>query len=154
MNQIEDQKVLYSVENLTVLYRGRGYWHTPELNQAIAKIINHFGDRASIPPEFIAEFMNGIKRHGLPGGDGWNVWYEPCPVVKTTAMEIIVISKDMPPEIMELYPDFYKGGKFHINKAKLQRDGKAHHSRYGEYFYIDVPDSAIALPESKELLEV
>jgi len=52
---------MHSVENLTVLYRGRGYWHTPELNQAIAKIINHFGDRASIPPEFIAEFMNGSE---------------------------------------------------------------------------------------------
>jgi hypothetical protein len=66
-------------------------------------------------------------------------------------MEIIVISKDMPPEIMELYPDFYKGGKFHINKAKLQRDGKALHTRYGEWFHISAPDSAIALPESKEL---
>jgi hypothetical protein len=145
---------MHSVENLTILYRGRGYWHTPELNQAIAKIINHFGDRASIPPEFITEFMDGINRHGLPSGDGWNVWYEPCPVVKTTAMEIIVISKDMPPEIMELYPDLYKGGKFHVNKAKLQQSGRAYHSRHGEYFYIAVPDSAIALPESKELLEV
>ena len=145
---------MHSVENLTILYRGRGYWHTPELNQAIAKIINHFGDRASIPSEFIAEFMNGIKRHGLPSGEGWNVWYEPCPVVKTTAMEIVVTSQDMPPEIMELYPDFYKGGKFHINKAKLQQSGRAYHSRHGEYFYIDVPDSAIALSESKELLEV
>jgi len=154
MNQIEDRKVLHPVENLTHLYRGRGYWHTPELNQAIAKIINHFGDRVSIPPEFITEFMDGINRHGLPSGDGWNVWYEPCPVVKTTAMEIIVISKDMPPEIMELYPDFYKGGKFHINKAKLQQSGRAYHSRHGEYFYIEVPDSAIALGESKELLEV
>jgi hypothetical protein len=154
MNQIENQKVLYSVENLTVLYRGRGYWHTPELNQAIAKIINHFGDRASIPPKFIAEFMSGIKRHGLPSGDGWNVWYEPCPVVKTTAMEVIVVSQDMPSEIMELYPDFYKGGKFHINKAKLQQSGRAYHSRHGEYFYISAPDSAIALGESKELVEV
>ncbi len=154
MQQIENQKVLHPVESLTILYRARGYWHTPELNQAIAKIIDHFGDRASIPPEFIAEFMSGIKRHGLPSGEGWNVWYESCPVVKTTAMEVVVTSQDMPSEIMELYPDLYKGGRFHVNKAKLQQSGRAYHSRHGEYFYIAVPDSAIALPESKELLEV
>jgi hypothetical protein len=69
-------------------------------------------------------------------------------------MEIVVTSQDMPPEIMELYPDFYKGGTFHINKAKLQQSGRAYHSRHGEYFYIAVPDSAIALGENKELLEV
>jgi hypothetical protein len=69
-------------------------------------------------------------------------------------MEVICISQTMPYEITKLYPDFYKGGKFHINKAKLQQSGRAYHSRHGEYFYIDVPDSAIALPESKELLEV
>jgi hypothetical protein len=69
-------------------------------------------------------------------------------------MEVIVVSQNIPLDILELFPDFYKGGKFHINKAKLQRDGKALHTRYGEYFYVDVPDSAIALPESKELLEV
>jgi hypothetical protein len=62
-------------------------------------------------------------------------------------MEIIVVSQDLSPEILEIFPDFYKGGKFHINKAKLQRDGRAYHSRHGEYFYIDVPDSAIALPD-------
>jgi hypothetical protein len=154
MNQIEDRKVLHPVESLTHLYRARRYWHTPELNQAIAKIINHFGDRASIPPEFMAEFMNGIKRHGLPISEGWNVWYEPCPVVKTTAMEIIVTSQNLPIDILQKHPDFKLGGKFHIGKAKLQRYGYALHTRYGEYFYIAVPDSAIALVENKELLEV
>lgn len=138
---------LHSVENLTVLYRGRRYWHTPQLNQAMAKIIDHFGDRASIPPEFIAEFV----KHPLPTTEGWNVWYEPCPVVRTTAMEVIVVSQDMPETIEDAFPDFYAGGKFNINKPKLQRDGKAYHSRHGEYFYINAPESAIALPETLRL---
>jgi hypothetical protein len=91
------------------------------------------------------------------GGASPNTWltlYEACPVVKTTAMEVIVVSQNIPLDILELFTDFNPGGKFHINKAKLQRDGKALHTRYGEYFYVDVPDSAIALPESKELVEV
>jgi hypothetical protein len=74
-------------------------------------------------------------------------------VVKTTSMEVICISQNMPYEITKLYPNFNKGGKFNINKPKLQQFGKAHHSRHGEYFYISAPDSAI-VPESKELMEV
>jgi hypothetical protein len=69
-------------------------------------------------------------------------------------MEVIVVSQNIPLDILELFPDFNQGGKFHINKARLQRDGKALHTRYGEWFHISAPDSAIALPESKELLEV
>lgn len=130
---------MHSVENLTHLYRARRYWHTPELNQAIEKIINHFGDRRDIPPEFIAEFMRGINQHGLPNGEGWNTFYEPCPVIKTTAMEVIVYSQIFPFDV----PFNSKGGKFNVNKPRLQRDGKAHHTRYGEYFYISAPDSAI-----------
>ena len=132
MQQRENQKVLHSVENLTILYRARRY---------------NTGNRG---------LSLSFKYHVLGGAtpDTWLTLYEPCPVVKTTAMEVVVTSQDMPPEIMELYPDFYKGGKFHINKAKLQQSGRAYHSRHGEYFYIAVPDSAIALPESKELLEV
>ncbi len=132
MQQIENQKVLHSVENLTILYRARRY---------------NTGNRG---------LSLSFKYHVLGGAtpDTWLTLYEPCPVVKTTAMEVIVVSQNIPLDILELFPDFYKGGKFHINKAKLQRDGKALHTRYGEYFYVDVPDSAIALPESKELLEV
>jgi hypothetical protein len=140
---------MHSVENLTHLYRARRYWHTPELNQAIEKIINHFGDRRDIPPEFIAEFMRGINQHGLPSSEGWNVFYEPCLVVKITAMEVIVVSQTMPLNILERFPDFKAGGKFNINKPRLQRDGRALHTRYGEYFYISAPDSAIALCESR-----
>ena len=149
-----DLQPMYPVENLTNLYRARRFWHTPELDQAIDKIIKHFGDRASIPPEFMTQFIHKIKRHGLPEKEGWNVWYEPCPVIKTTPMEIIVVSQNMPSDILEQFPDFYAGGKFHINKAKLQRDGRALHTRHGDYFYVAVPDVAIALVESKELLEV
>ncbi len=152
---------MHPVESLTRLYRARRYWHTPELDQAFEKIINHFGDRESIPPEFMTQFIGGIMRNGVPNGDGWHTFYEPCPVVKITAMEIIVVSKDMPSELLEAYsvfskgkPKLYDGGRFNINKPKLQRDGKAYHSRHGEYFYIDVPESAIALVESRELLEV
>jgi len=130
MQQIENQKVLHSVENLTILYRARRY---------------NTGNRG---------LSLSFKYHVLGGAtpDTWLTLYEPCPVVKTTAMEVIVVSQNIPLDILELFPDFYKGGKFHINKAKLQRDGKALHTRYGEYFYVDVPDSAIALPESKELV--
>ncbi len=123
---------MHPVENLTILYRARRY---------------NTGNRG---------LSLSFKYHVLGGAtpDTWLTLYEPCPVVKTTAMEVVVTSQDMPPEIMELYPDFYKGGKFHINKAKLQQSGRAYHSRHGEYFYIAVPDSTIALSESKELVEV
>lgn len=150
---------MHSVENLTHLYRARRFWHTPELNQAIDKIIKHFGDRASIPPEFITEFMHGIKRHGLSEKEGWNVWYELCPVIKVTALTVVVFSRPVPDELLSgLFvgrkSSFYSGGKFAVDKPELQRDGKAYHSRHGEYFYIAVPNVAIALVERKELLEV
>lgn len=118
--------------------------------KAIAKIINHFGDRKDIPSEFKHEFINGIKHHGLPDGEGWNVFYEPCPVIKITPMEVVVQSRLFPSDV----PFLCDGGKFNVNKTKLQRDGKAYHSRHGEYFYIAVPDSAITLPQSRQLLEV
>jgi hypothetical protein len=45
--KIESQKVLHPVENLAHLYRARRFWHTPELNQAVNKIIAWFGSRSS-----------------------------------------------------------------------------------------------------------
>jgi hypothetical protein len=134
---------MHPVENLTILYRARRY-NTGNRGLSLPYQHIYFGDTAFSLLNFIGKSVSNT----------WLTLYEPCPVVKTTAMEIIVVSQDLSPEILEIFPDFYKGGKFHINKAKLQRDGKALHTRYGEYFYIDVPDSAIALPESKELLEV
>ncbi len=150
---------MHPVENLEVLYRARRYWHTPQLDQAIAKIIKHFGDRESIPSEFVSQFMDGIKRQGLPEKEGWNVWYEPCPVIKTTVLTVVVFSKPAPEEFLDglclnRKSSFYSGGKFAVNKADLQRYGKAYHSRHGEYFCLNAPESAIALPEGKKLLEV
>ena len=141
MQQIEDQKVLHSVENLTHLYRARRY-NTGNRGLSLPYQHIYFGDTAFSLLNFIGKSVSNT----------WLTLYEPCPVVKTTAMEIIVVSQDLSPEILEIFPDLYKGGRFHVNKAKLQRDGRAYHSRHGEYFYISAPDSAIALPESKELV--
>jgi hypothetical protein len=134
---------MHPVENLTILYRARRY-NTGNRGLSLPYQHIYFGDTAFSLLNFIGKSVSNT----------WLTLYEPCPVVKTTAMEVIVVSQNIPLDILELFPDFYKGGKFHINKAKLQQSGRAYHSRHGEYFYIDVPDSAIALPESKELLEV
>jgi hypothetical protein len=149
---------MHPVENLTHLYRARYFWHTPSLDLAMRDLFSEFGDKGVFPPELYSDgfgydFFGSVFSQASPCGECSRIFYEPCDVVKNTAMEVIVISKDMPSKIMDLYPDFHKGGKFHINKAKLQRDGKALHTRHGDYFYIDVPDVAISL-ESKELLEV
>ena len=132
---------LHSLNNITHLYRARRFWHTPQLDEAIAKIINHFGDRRDIPHEFKRQFCDGLRRHALPSTEGWNVFYEPCPIIKTTALEIVVHSRLFPPDV----PFRCDGGKFHVNKAKLQKDGRAYHSRHGEYFYLAIPKEAIAL---------
>jgi hypothetical protein len=145
---------MYPVENLTHLYRARYFWHTPDLDRTVAETLALFGDLDSFDKEFVNNFLGSIHRQVVPDCQHSRIFYEPCVVVKTTAMEVICISQTLSYEVTKLYPDFNKGGKFNINKPKLQRDGKAHHSRHGEYFYIAVPDSAIALVESKELLEV
>lgn len=145
---------MHQVESLTRLYRARRYWHTPDLDRTVADTLALFGDLDSFDKEFINNFLASIHRQPVPDCQSSRIFYEPCVVVRTTAMEVICISQSMPDAIMELYPDFNKGGKFHINKAKLQRDGRALHTRHGDWFYIAVPDVAIALVESRELLEV
>jgi hypothetical protein len=147
---------MHSVENLTHLYRAQRYRHTPELNQAMRNLFRDFGDRGVFPPDLFPDdygyqFFSSVFE---PIDSAARVFYEPCPVVKITAMEIIVVSQTMPYEITKLYPDFKAGGKFNINKPRLQRDGKALHTRYGEWFHISAPDSAIALGESRELVKV
>jgi hypothetical protein len=147
---------MHSVESLTRLYRARRFWHTPELKQAMRNLFQEFGDRGVFPPDsfpdnFGYKFFESVFE---PIDSAARVFYEPCPVIKTTPMEVIVVSQNMPPDILVQFPDFKAGGKFHINKAKLQRDGFALHTRYGDRFYIAVPDVAIALDESKDLLEV
>jgi len=147
---------MHSVENLTHLYRARRYWHTPELNQAMHDLFQDFGDRGVFPLDLFSDDY-GYQFFGSVFesiDSAARVFYEPCPVVKITAMEIIVVSQTMPYEITKLYPDFKSGGKFNINKPRLQRDGKALHTRYGEYFYISAPNSAISLVENRELVEV
>jgi len=144
------QPQLHPVEDLTHLYRARRFWHTPQLNEAIAKVADCYSN--DVPPMFVTEFVNEIN--GEHWKDGWAVFYEPCPVVKVKPMTIAVRSMDMPPEILKVFPHFRAGGEFRVNKPELQRDGKAYHSRHGEYFYIAVPDTAIVLPQSRQLLEV
>lgn len=148
---IESQEVLHPVESLSRLYRARYFWHTPDLDRTVAETLALFGNEFG--NEFINQFLVSLNRQVSRNCQYSRIFYEPCVVVKTTAMEVIVISQDMPSGITNLYPDFYAGGKFHINKAKLQRDGRALHTRHGEYFYIDGSDVAISLVESRELLE-
>ena len=157
---------MHPVESLTRLYRARYYWCTPDLADRYQDLADRYQDVFDrldevglFPSEFFGEFIYGfvgsLGRQIDPNCQSSRIFYEPCPVVKTTAMEVIVVSQNIPLDILELFPDFNQGGKFHINKAKLQRDGKALHTRYGEWFHISAPDSAIVLvEESKELLEV
>jgi hypothetical protein len=140
---------MHSVENLKILYRARRYWHTPKLADLLKALWSDSGDLSLVFPSpysimFVYDFLESLKHRVDPNCQSSRIFYEPCPVVKTTAMEVIVISQTMPYEITKLYPDFKAGGKFNVNKPRLQRDGKALHTRYGEYFYISVPDSAIA----------
>ena len=143
---------MYPLEDIATLYRGRRFSHTPILNQAIDKVIDYFGGRGNVPPDFMLEFICGLQQHGLPDGDPWKIFYEPCPVIKITTLEVVCTSQNMSPEILEAFPDFYAGGTFHVSKAKLQRDGKAYHSRHGEYCYLNAPVEVIALPEVQKTL--
>lgn len=145
---------MHTLENIKILYRARRFWYTPILHQAMDKILGHFGGRGHVPSEFMAEFIRGMQQHGFPDGDPIKVYYEPCPVVKIRSLTIAVQSQDMPPEIQEAFPDFYAGGTFYVNRVNLQREGKSYHSRHGEYFYLNAPESAIALPETNKSLEV
>jgi len=127
---------MHSVENLTHLYRARRY-NTRD-------VWLDYYERNFL----LTQLMRGTKPNE------WRIYYQPCQVVKITALEIVVISEYMCPEITKRFPDFREGGKFNINKPRLQRDGKALHTRYGEWFHISAPDSAIALGESRELVKV
>lgn len=73
------------------------------------------------------------------------IWYEPCKVIKHTKKFFIVESGDFPDTGM------YGGGIFHVNAEQLQKEGKAYHSRHGEYFYLEKPEVGALFP-SKDLL--
>jgi hypothetical protein len=143
---------MHELENIKLLYRARHFYYKPNFDRALKQIFDAFGGRSNVPFDLKVEFFEGIEKHGFPD-DPWKVFYEPCPVIKIKPMTIAVESQNMPPEIQEAFPDFYAGGIFHIQKAALQRDGKAYHSRHGEYFHLFAPETAIALPETKKLLE-
>lgn len=72
-------------------------------------------------------------------------WYEPCKVLKRTKKFFIVESGDFPDTGM------YRGGIFHVNAEQLLKEGKAYHSRHGEYFYLEKPETGALFP-SKDLL--
>lgn len=108
---------MHPVENLTCLYRARRFWHTPDLDRTVAETLTLFGDLDSFDKEFVNNFLGSIHRQVVQDCQYSRIFYEPCVVVKTTAMEVIVISQTLPYKITKLYPDFYAGGKFHINKA-------------------------------------
>lgn len=72
--------------------------------------------------------------------NGWQCWYEECPIISHTARFIIVSSKT--------YPDspLYAGGMFYLNREKMIRERKCYHSRYGEYFYLEKPSQGFLFP--------
>jgi hypothetical protein len=72
-------------------------------------------------------------------------WYEPCKVVKRTKKYVVVESGNFPETGM------YPGGTFHLNAEQLHQQGKAYHSRHGEHFYVQKPETGALFP-SKELL--
>ncbi len=136
-------KQLHPVEDLAVLYRARHYWHTPSLDRNVCDILNMFEDYNELGNEFINELFASMSRKVLPDCASTRIFYEPCKVVKTTAMEIVVESVTMPSKILELYPDFERcnGGTFNVNKARLQQHGFVKHTRrYAGYFYLAIPE--------------
>lgn len=78
--------------------------------------------------------------------NGWQCWYEECPVIRHTNKFVVVHS--------ETYPDtpLYPGGEFSLNRQKLIQDGKSYHSRHGEYFYLEKPSQGFLFP-SKDVME-
>ena len=81
-------------------------------------------------------FLHGTHRQ---------TWYEACKVIKRTKKFVVVDSGDFPESPL------YRGGRFSVNAEQLQKDGKAYHSRHGEYFYLEKPETGALFP-SKELL--
>lgn len=93
-----------------------------------------------MPPEFLYRAC----RYWF-GGD-WRIWYERCPITARTISTLTVQS--------ETFPDspLYPGGKFRVSRCNIETDGKAYHSRHGEYFYTEPQPDAFLFP-SKQLLE-
>lgn len=77
--------------------------------------------------------------------DGWQTYYEPCPVVKRSEKYLTVQSEEID------IAGFYKGGTFKLKKSDLKANGKTYHSRHGEYFYVIALSDRAPLPTSAVL---
>jgi hypothetical protein len=66
------------------------------------------------------------KTDGLETGEvkGWNTLYLPYKIVKITRSQIVVEHKET---------------RIHLNRAKMQTEGKQYHTRFHEYFYAEEP---------------
>jgi hypothetical protein len=95
----------------------------------------------------VQEFDNGVIYRGRGFyKNGWKFWYEECPVLRHTTKYVVIESKDYPGTPLK------PGGKFSIPREALIQTGKAYHSRYGEYFYLEKPDQGFLFP-SKDVMD-
>ena len=78
--------------------------------------------------------------------DGWKAWYEPCPVLKRSPKFVVIESQDFPESPL------YRGGRFSLSRQSLEANGKAYHSRHGEWFFLEPQRDAFLFP-SKDILE-
>jgi len=86
------------------------------------------------------KFLYRGRRYSASGW--WHVYYEKCQVIERKPNYLTVVSQDMD------IPGFYKGGKFRVKRDELQSEGKAYHSRHGEFFYITPLSDSSPLPGS------
>jgi hypothetical protein len=86
------------------------------------------------------KFLYRGRRYSVSGC--WHVYYEKCQVIERKPNYLTVVSQDMD------VPGFYKGGKFRVKRDELQSNGKAYHSRHGEFFYIEPLSDSSPLPGS------
>ena len=78
--------------------------------------------------------------------NGWQCWYEECPVLHHTTKYLVIESKNYPGTPLKPV------GKFSVPREALVQTGKAYHSRYGEYFYLEKPSQGFLFP-SKDVME-
>lgn len=85
------------------------------------------------------------RRYSLHGH--WKAWYEQCPIVHATKKYFVVESQNFPDS--PLYP----GGKFHVDRLAIASEGKAYHSRHGEWFFVEPQSDSFLFP-SKAVLSI
>lgn len=77
--------------------------------------------------------------------EGDRTWHEPCPIIKQSKIYITVMSQTFTKGTDCGY-ELYKGGEFSVNAKALCENGKAYHSRHGEYFYLHKPTQGDPFP--------